>query len=79
MTKLAGILIFFAAVFLALWFFPLLPIREHNDYAPGGLPCGLKNDPVWQYIKCPPRFRLVFESGEGLYYEYLMKNPLPQE
>lgn len=77
MSKSAVIIICFLILLFTLWFAPVIPIKQNKNIAPGGLPCGIRNDPNWTYMPCPDRselFELVFKSGEKIYQENLIKS-----
>ena len=77
MNKKIVAIICFAALLGVAWFAPVIPTRQNKNIAPSGLPCGLKNNPNWNYIPCPKRselFEWVWKSGQEIYQEYLIKN-----
>jgi hypothetical protein len=76
MSKLAKVIIGFLALLIIVWLAPVIPIRQNKSIAPNGLPCGIKNDPNWNYIPCPDKselFETVFKSGKEIYQEKLIK------
>lgn len=79
MRKHSIAIIFSLALFVTVWFVPVVPTVKSIG-GPGGLPCGLKNDPIWNYIPCPTwreSHKIVFKSGMELYEKHLIRKENP--